>query len=135
MSFAWRYAVRPDGSFCRVGNLNGRLDNVSDEELARLHTVVGDERPARPCSRCEGTLLLHWRGGPGTGVLLELCPACDGRRRAARAFIRWHRDPERDPAALPPLFEDWESETMRAHGWTRPPEPGAPPSTPVHGHG
>ncbi len=43
MSFTWRYVVRPDGSFCRLGNLDGSLDNVSDEELARLHPrCVGD---------------------------------------------------------------------------------------------
>ncbi|WP_318218987.1 hypothetical protein [Streptomyces sp. SCL15-6] len=37
MSFTWRYVVYPDGSFCRVGNVDGSLDDVSDEELARLH--------------------------------------------------------------------------------------------------
>ncbi|MET7694337.1 hypothetical protein ABZT06_41400 [Streptomyces sp. NPDC005483] len=37
MSFTWRYLVRPDGSFSRIGNLDGSLDDVSDEELARTH--------------------------------------------------------------------------------------------------
>ncbi|MYY10002.1 hypothetical protein GT204_14050 [Streptomyces sp. SID4919] len=44
-----------------------------------------------------------------TGVWMELCPACDARRAAARAFIRWHRDPDCDPVALPRLFEAWET--------------------------
>jgi hypothetical protein len=34
MSFTWRYVVRSDGSFCRVSNIDGHLDNVSDEQLA-----------------------------------------------------------------------------------------------------
>ncbi|MFF8676179.1 DUF6300 family protein [Streptomyces sp. NPDC015242] len=54
-----------------------------------------------------------------TGVWMELCPACDAHRPAARAFIQWHRDPDRAPKALPKLFEDWETGTMHAHGWTR----------------
>ncbi|MFF5020256.1 hypothetical protein [Streptomyces sp. NPDC001165] len=60
MSFTWRYVVRADGSFCRVGNLDGSLDNVSDEELARLHPADPDEKEqsARTCSRCSGGLLL-----------------------------------------------------------------------------
>ncbi|MFI8405183.1 hypothetical protein ACIGG5_33750 [Streptomyces sp. NPDC085463] len=36
MSLTWRYVVRLDVSFFRVGNINGGLDNVTDEELARL---------------------------------------------------------------------------------------------------
>ncbi|MFE1444392.1 DUF6300 family protein [Streptomyces sp. NPDC058739] len=36
-----------------------------------------------------------------TGGAMELCPACDARRPAARAFIQWHRDADRDPKALP----------------------------------
>jgi hypothetical protein len=123
VSLQWRYRVRPDGSFTRVANINGALDNVSDEELARLDTAIGgedqDPEPARPCSRCSGELLLYWHGPLATGVWMELCPACDAHRPAARAFIRWHRDPDRDPTALPKLFEDWESETMAAHGWFR----------------
>ncbi|MFJ2736034.1 hypothetical protein [Streptomyces sp. NPDC087317] len=60
MSFTWRYVVRPDGSFCRIGNLDGSLDNVPDEELARLHPEWDeDEQPTRPCSRCGTELLLH----------------------------------------------------------------------------
>ncbi|MFH0246094.1 DUF6300 family protein [Streptomyces sp. HK10] len=123
MSLQWRYRVRPDGSFTRVANINGALDNVSDEELARLDTAIGgegqDPESARPCSRCPGELLLYWHGPLATGVWMELCPACDAHRPAARALIRWHRDPDRDPTALPKLFEDWESETMAAHGWFR----------------
>ncbi|GAA5215892.1 hypothetical protein GCM10023323_66740 [Streptomyces thinghirensis] len=34
MSSTWRYVVRPDCSFYRVGNLDGSLDDVSDQELA-----------------------------------------------------------------------------------------------------
>ncbi|MER7982591.1 hypothetical protein [Streptomyces sp. NPDC095817] len=47
MSFTWRYVVRPDASFCRVGNVDGSLDNTSDEELARLRPErhVDDSRP------------------------------------------------------------------------------------------
>ncbi|MFI1035985.1 DUF6300 family protein [Streptomyces sp. NPDC020951] len=47
--------------------------------------------------------------GLGTEVWRELCPACDARRPAARAFIHWHRDVDGD-------FEGWETETMHAHG-------------------
>jgi hypothetical protein len=57
---------------------------------------------------------------------MELCAACDAHRPAARAFIRWHRDADRDPKALPQLFQDWETETMHAHGWARAQEPEAP---------
>ena len=133
MSFTWRYLVRPDGSFSRIGNLNGSLDDVSDEELARMRPADRDdeEQPARPCSRCGSDLLLHWHGPLGTGVWLELCAACDAHRPAARAFIRWHRDADRDPKALPQLFEDWETETMHAHGWARAQEPAAPFSPPA----
>ncbi|MCX4706971.1 DUF6300 family protein [Streptomyces sp. NBC_01373] len=133
MSFTWRYVVRPDGSFCRVGNLDCSLGNVSDEELARLHPDRDDdEQPARPCTRCGGALLLHWHGPLMTRVWMELCPACDARRPAARAFIQWHRDAARDPKALPQLFEDWETETMHTHGWARAPQPEPPASLPPH---
>jgi len=54
--------------------------------------------------------------------------ACDDRRPAARAFIQWHCDPN----ALPKLFEDWEAETMHAHGWVRAPQPEASPNPPAH---
>ncbi|MEV5795891.1 DUF6300 family protein [Streptomyces sp. NPDC060011] len=37
---------------------------------------------------------------------MDLCPACDAHRPAARAFIRWYRDPDRDPKALPQLLEN-----------------------------
>ncbi|MEU0002164.1 DUF6300 family protein [Streptomyces microflavus] len=127
MSFTWRYVVRPNGSFSRVGNLNGSLDNVSDEELARLGQG-DDEQPERPCSRCGTLLLLDWHGPLMTGVWMELCPACDAGRPAARAFIQWHRDTDRDPKALPQLFEDWETETMHAKGWVRAPQPDAQPA-------
>jgi hypothetical protein len=135
MSFAWRYVVHPDGSFHRVGNINGSLDHVTDEELARLHPDRDeDEQPSRPCSRCGAALLLDWHGPLTTGVWMELCPACDAHRPAARAFVQWHEDPARDPQALPKLFEDWESETMHAHGWARAPQPEPPasPSAPPH---
>ncbi|MET7575185.1 DUF6300 family protein [Streptomyces sp. NPDC005492] len=79
----------------------GSLDNLTNEELARLHPDM------------------------------ELCAACDGHRPAARAFIRWHRDTDRDPQALPQLFEDWETETMHAHGWARAQPPEAPLSPPA----
>ncbi|MET9459974.1 DUF6300 family protein [Streptomyces canus] len=113
MSFTWRYLVRPDGDFCRIANLDGSLDDVSDEELARLYPSDREEdQPARPCSRCGGELLLHWNGPLMTRVWMELCAACDAHRPAARSFIRWYRDADRDPKALPQLFEDWETETM-----------------------
>lgn len=44
-----------------------------------------------------------------------------------------YRDTDRDPKALPQLFDDWETETVHAHGWARgrqlmPPEsPARPP--------
>lgn len=75
---------------------------------------------------------LHWNGPLMTGVWMELCPACAARRPAASAFIRWHRDPDRDPNALPRLFGDWETETLHDHGWARAPEPATPPGPPVH---
>ncbi|MFF8883176.1 DUF6300 family protein [Streptomyces flaveolus] len=132
MSFTWRYVVYPDGSFCRVGNVDGSLDDVGDEDLARLHPERDeDAQPPRPCSRCGTDLLLRWHGPLMTGVWMELCPACDARRPAARAFIQWYRDPDRDPSALPKLFEDWETESMHAHGWARAPQPEAPPSPPA----
>jgi hypothetical protein len=65
-----------------------------------------------------------------TGVWMELCPACDAHRPAARAFIRWYRDADRAPKALPQLFEDWETETMHSHGWARAPQL-APPDSPA----
>ncbi|WP_326762757.1 DUF6300 family protein [Streptomyces phaeochromogenes] len=139
MSFSWRYVVRPDGSFSRMGNVDGSLDNYSDVDLARLDAARStdkgeeEEKPARPsCSRCGGDVLLDWHGPWGTGVWMELCPACDADRPAARAFIRWHRDPDRDPKVLQRLFEDWETETMHAQGWSRAAEPEAPPAPPVH---
>ncbi|PAZ16513.1 hypothetical protein CLM62_08120 [Streptomyces sp. SA15] len=93
-----------------------------------------DERP-RPCFRCGGDLLLEWNGPWGTGVWMELCPACDADRPAAGAFIAWHRDPDRDPdrdpKVLPRLFEDWEAEIMHAHGWTRAEQPQAPACPPA----
>ncbi|WP_143659728.1 DUF6300 family protein [Streptomyces pharetrae] len=134
-SSVWRYVVRPDGSFFRTLNVGGDLDDVSDEELLRLSPAVPDrdERPLRPCSRCGDDLLLRWNGPLGTGVWMELCPACDAERPAASALIRWHRDPDRDPKALPKLFEDWETETMHAQGWARAEQPEAaacPPAPP-----
>ncbi|MER7196008.1 hypothetical protein [Streptomyces flaveolus] len=62
MSFTWRYVVRPDGSFCRVGNVDGSLDDVSDEDLARLHPERDEDaqppspaRAAAQSSCCTGT--------------------------------------------------------------------------------
>ncbi|MFB7032200.1 MULTISPECIES: DUF6300 family protein [unclassified Streptomyces] len=134
MSLTWRYVVRPDGSFFRVGNINGGLDNVTDEELARLDPYKDeDKQPAPPCSRCGGELLLHWPGPLITSLmLLELCPACDARRPAARVLIQWHRDTDRDPKALPQVFEDWETEALYARGWARAPQPEVPPRPAVH---
>ncbi|MGW0902971.1 hypothetical protein [Streptomyces sp. NPDC002853] len=43
--------------------------------------------------------------------------------------MSWYRDADRDPKALPQLFEDWETETMHAHGWARAPQL-APPESP-----
>ncbi|MET7830728.1 DUF6300 family protein [Streptomyces sp. NPDC005386] len=131
-SFTWRYVVRADGSFCRVGNVDGSLDDTSDEELARFRPEqYVEEQSLRPCSRCGGELVLRWSGPLVTGVRMELCPACDAHRPAARAFIQWHRDPDRDLDVLPSLFEDWETETMRIHGWVRGLQPQAPDSAPA----
>ncbi|WP_157876727.1 DUF6300 family protein [Streptomyces graminilatus] len=97
MSPAWRYVVRPDGSFCRMPNIDGCLDSMSDEQLEALasHALRPDQDKApRPCSRCGDDLLLHWNGPIVTGVRwMELCADCDAERPAAGALIRWHRDP------------------------------------------
>ncbi|MEU6680966.1 DUF6300 family protein [Streptomyces sp. NPDC046925] len=127
MALIWRYLLRPDGSFSRVANIDGALDHVTDDELARTSDADGDDQPARPCSRCGTDLLLHWHGPLMTGVWMELCPACDAHKPAAGAFIRWHRDPQRSAARLPRLFEDWEDETMHTHGWARAPRTAPPP--------
>ncbi|MGW6263279.1 DUF6300 family protein [Streptomyces sp. NPDC055085] len=50
-----------------------------------------------------------------TGVWMDLCPACDAHRPAARVLICWYREPDRDPKALPQLLENWEPETMHTH--------------------
>ncbi|MFE6163704.1 DUF6300 family protein [Streptomyces sp. NPDC056486] len=83
-----------------------------------MHPAEQDsqEETARSGSRCGGELLLHWHGPLMTGVWMELCPAYDAHRPAARAFIQWHRDADHEPKILPKLFADWETETMRAHG-------------------
>lgn len=110
-----------------MGNLDGSLDNFTDEELARLHPDREDEESlTRPCFRCGGDFLLYWHGPLGTRVWMELCPACDAGRPAVRAFVRWYRDTDRYPQALPRLFEDWE--TMHSHGWARVERPAAPAS-------
>jgi hypothetical protein len=133
MAFTWRYVVQPDGDFCRVANIDGRLDDTSNEELARLWSGRDeDEQPNRPCSRCGATLLLQWNGPLMTGVWMELCTTCDAHRPAARAFIDWYGDPDRDPTAVPRLFEDWETETMHAHGWARAPQSEAAPGARPH---
>ncbi|GHA73222.1 hypothetical protein GCM10010372_84510 [Streptomyces tauricus] len=64
--------------------------------------------------------------------MMELCPACDVHKPAARAFLDWHRDRDPDRDILPQLFEDWETETPHAHGWARAAEHEAPPAPPVH---
>lgn len=132
MPCTWRYLLRPDGSFCRIGNLDGRLDHLQDDEYGRLfHAPDTEQHPDRPCSRCGVELVLHWNGPLFTGVRMELCPVCDAHLPAAAAFIRWHRDPNRDPQALPYLFDSWELETMNAHGWSRPAQPEIPDSPPA----
>ncbi|GGJ67601.1 hypothetical protein GCM10010121_092880 [Streptomyces brasiliensis] len=57
MSFTLRYLVRPDGSFSRIGNLNGSLDDVSDEELTRMRPADRDdeEQPPGPAPAAEAT--------------------------------------------------------------------------------
>ncbi|WP_327411300.1 DUF6300 family protein (plasmid) [Streptomyces sp. NBC_01281] len=134
MALTWRYVVQPDGDFCRIANIDGSLDDISDEELARLWSgVANDEQPNRPCSRCGTTLLLQWNGPLVTGVWMELCATCDAHRPAARAFIDWYADPDRDLTAVPGLFEAWETETMNAHGWwSRTPQPGTEPGASAH---
>ncbi|MEU9413077.1 DUF6300 family protein [Streptomyces sp. NPDC048281] len=146
MSFSWRYHVHPDGSFARLGNADGSLDHYTDDQLARLCSCArrDPEDPPRTmpdCSRCGGALTLYWNAPLITGVMMELCPACDGARPAAAAFIRWHRDPDREPQAVQGLFEAWEEETLNAHGWYRaadvqaPPAPPLPPELTPRGHG
>ncbi|MFD5748991.1 DUF6300 family protein [Streptomyces sp. NPDC127033] len=136
MSFEWRYVVRPDGSFIRIGiGTTGTQGPVTDEELARLDRFQDDEekKPLPPCSRCEGELVLGWRGGPlFNAVWMELCPVCDAHRPAARAFLKWHRDADRSAEDLPHLFSDWESETMQAMGWVRIMEDEMPSGLPLH---
>ncbi|MFR0367583.1 DUF6300 family protein [Streptomyces sp. MCC20] len=136
MTFAWRYYVRPDGSFCRLMNIDGSLDSMSDEDLARLpHVGTPEKTEPTPCSRCAQDLLLYWNGPAMTGVWLELCPICDASRPAATALIAWIRDSDRRPADLPQLFDDWESETMQALGWSFVPAAGAPADLPSYeGH-
>ncbi|MFI9772461.1 DUF6300 family protein [Streptomyces sp. NPDC052415] len=74
--------------------------------------------------------------GPAmTGGWLELCPVCDADRPAATALIGWIRDSDRCPADLPQLFDDWESETMQALGWSFVPAAGASADLPSYeGH-
>ncbi|MFF1680776.1 DUF6300 family protein [Streptomyces sp. NPDC058256] len=138
-TFSWRYLAYADGSFCRMSNIDGSLDNYTDADLARMEAARStnneDEEVKsawEPCSRCGGGLTLHWHGPWVSGVMMELCPACDAHKPAARAFLDWHRDPDRDPEILPQLFEDWETETMHAHGWSRAAEPEAPSAPPAH---
>lgn len=133
MALTWRYVVQPDGDFCRIANIDGSLDNTSDEELARVWPQQDDaEQQNRPCSRCGTTLLLQWNGPLMTGVWMELCTVCDAHRPAARAFIDWYGNPDRDLTAVPRLFEAWETETMHAHGWTRAPQTEAVPGAKPH---
>lgn len=135
MALTWRYVVRSDGHFCRIANIDGSLDNTSDEELARVWPRQDDaEQQNRPCSRCGATLLLQWNGSLMTGVWMELCTVCDAHRPAARAFIHWYGDPDRDLTAVPRLFEAWETETMHAHGWARAPQTEAAPGARPHPH-
>ncbi|MEV4790166.1 DUF6300 family protein [Streptomyces tuirus] len=76
------------------------------------------------CSRCGGDLPLQWNGPWGSGVWMELCPACDAGRPSAGTFIRRHPDrAKREPSGLRRLFQDWEAETMHAHGWARVEQP------------
>ncbi|KOX34486.1 hypothetical protein ADL06_07350 [Streptomyces sp. NRRL F-6491] len=65
-------------------------------------------------------------------MLLELRPACDARRPAARALIHWHRDTDRAPEALPQIFEDWETEALHVRGWVRAPQPEAQSGPAAH---
>lgn len=88
-------------------------------------------RPMPACSRRAGALTLYWNAPLQTGVMMELCPVCDGARPTAAAFIRWHRDPDRDPQAVQDLFEAWEEETLNAHGWFRAADVKAPPAAPL----
>lgn len=90
-----------------MANIDGSLDHSSDEELARLWPGWDKgEQPNRPCSRCGTTLLLQWNGPLMNGVWMEVCTTCDAHWSAAGAFIDWYGDPDRDPAAVPRLFEE-----------------------------
>jgi hypothetical protein len=92
-------------------------------------SLLGRTQPVRAggVSRVQGT---GWHGPLTTGVWMELCTACNAHRSAARAFIRWYRDTDRGPKALPRPFEDRETETMHVHGWARSPQL-APPESPA----
>ncbi|GAA4992813.1 hypothetical protein GCM10023205_76790 [Yinghuangia aomiensis] len=118
----WRFVVRPDGTFFRIGNADGSFDHDTNEELLRYDQRGKDSTPTReprPCSRCGKHLLLNWHGPLWTGAWMELCADCDQGRPAADALTRWIRDAQRSPDALPQLFDDWETETMTALGWNR----------------
>lgn len=100
MSSTWRHLVRPDGDFCRIANLDGSLDNVSDEGLTRLHSFDPEEgQPTDLVHAAEAASFCTGNGPLMTVVWMELCLACDAHRSAAYAFIRWYRDPK----ALPQL--------------------------------
>ncbi|MGI5461092.1 DUF6300 family protein [Streptomyces sp. CA-249302] len=123
-------------------NIDGSLDSLGDEDLARCPTWAAARRRSRPpCSRCAAELLLYWNGPATTGVWLELCPVCDANRPAGTALIAWIRDSDRRPADLPQLFDDWESKTMQALGWSVVPAAGTPAELPSYeehaprGHG
>ncbi|MFD7678272.1 DUF6300 family protein [Streptomyces sp. NPDC060187] len=119
------YVVRPDGDLCRVANIDGSLDHNQRRRTRQALARPGpdkDEPPNQLCSRSGTTVLLEWNGPLMTGVWIELCTVCDAHRPAARAFIDWHADPDRDLTAVPRLFEDWEIETMHAHGGGRAPQ-------------
>ncbi|MFD7961191.1 hypothetical protein ACFV5J_10325 [Streptomyces zaomyceticus] len=113
--------------------IKGGLDNVTDEELARLD-VHRDEDEAGPAVlplRRDAPAALarpahHRPDAAGT------LPACDAHRPAARALIDWRQDTDRDPEALPQIFEDWETEALYARGWARVPQPEAPCGPAAH---
>lgn len=78
-----------------------------------------------PCTRCGGELLITVKTPKQMGnLLLELCPACDGDKPAAGAFIRWLQAGEgakemtqERVAEMGRLNEAWLVEAMREHGW------------------
>lgn len=78
-----------------------------------------------PYSRCAGELLIKTAGGPkdafGIRAQIELCPACDASKPAARSLIEFiriggGRDTSRTKEGADLLWA-WTTEAMAEKGW------------------